>query len=106
MNANEYQRLARTTAIYPRKMEVIYPALGLAGETGEVLEKIKKWIRDGHDIETVRANVKKEGGDVLWYLANLLSDLDLTLDEVMEANVAKLADRAERGVLKGSGDNR
>lgn len=106
MDFNQYQALARSTAIYPEKHRVVYPALGLAGESGEVAEKIKKMLRDDIPEETVRESLVKELGDVLWYVANLAHDLSITLDEVAHANVSKLLDRSERGVLQGSGDNR
>lgn len=103
MDLNEYQRRARETAIYPEDHRVVYPALGLAGETGETVERVKKWLRDGRlDRDALRAEI----GDVLWYVANLAADLDLSLDEVAEGNLAKLASRAARGVLSGSGDTR
>lgn len=103
MTFNDYQAAAKKTAIYPEQHRVIYPALGLAGEAGEVAEKVKKWIRDGNlDPDAV----KKELGDVLWYVAAVASDLGLTLDDVASANVQKLESRAARGTLGGSGDNR
>jgi len=103
MDLNDYQRRARETAIYPEQHRVVYPALGLAGETGETVERVKKWLRDGRlDREALRAEI----GDVLWYVANLAADLDLSLDEIAEGNLAKLRSRAERGVLSGSGDTR
>jgi len=103
MEFNEYQKKAITTAIYPIEYEIIYPALGLAGEAGEVAEKIKKYIRDG---ELDKDSVAKELGDVLWYIANLASDLDIDLDVIAHNNIEKLFSRKERGVLHGSGDNR
>ena len=103
MTFNDYQAAAKKTAIYHEQHRVIYPALGLAGEAGEVAEKVKKWIDDGNvDPDAV----KKELGDVLWYVAAVASDLGLTLDEVAAANVQKLESRAARGTLGGSGDNR
>ena len=103
MNFEEYQEAARKTAIYPEAQRIVYPALGLCGESGEVAEKVKKWIRDG---SLDRDSLKKELGDVLWYLSALAGDLGLTLDEIAVANVEKLRSRANRGVLGGSGDNR
>lgn len=103
MNFEEYQRRARETAIYPRDRAIIYPALGLAGEAGEVAEKVKKWIRDG---VLDKDAVAKELGDVLWYLAAIAGDLDVNLQDVAEKNIQKLADRAARGKIQGSGDNR
>jgi NTP pyrophosphatase (non-canonical NTP hydrolase) len=103
MTFDDYQAAAKKTAIYPEQYKVIYPALGLAGESGEVAEKVKKWIRDGKlDPEAV----KKELGDVLWYIAAVASDLDLSLSDVAQTNVQKLESRQARGTLSGSGDNR
>ena len=98
---NVYQKAARRTAIYTDK--VIYPALGLCGEAGEVAEKIKKFLRDGvmNDKE-----VALELSDVLWYIANLAEDLGYDLAEIADMNLEKLADRANRNVIKGNGDNR
>lgn len=109
MNAlDEYQAEAAITAIYPAKSAIIYPALGLTGEAGEVADKIKKWIRDGgQQIEKLdREGVAKELGDVLWYVANLAYDLGYSLSDIAYMNIKKLQDRAARGTLSGSGDNR
>ena len=103
MRFNEYQEEASKTAIYPEQYKIVYPALGLAGEAGEVAEKVKKHIRDG--VLNVD-DLKKELGDVLWYLAAIASDLGLKLDDVAEANLQKLRSRKARGVISGSGDNR
>jgi NTP pyrophosphatase (non-canonical NTP hydrolase) len=105
---SEYQRLSRRTAEYPREQWLAYPALGLAGEAGEVAEHAKKAIRD--DAGTVsderRAAMAKELGDVLWYVAQLASELELDLDEIAAQNLEKLLSRQRRGVLSGSGDDR
>jgi len=103
MRFNEYQEEASKTAIYPEQYKIVYPALGLAGEAGEVAEKVKKHIRDG--VLNVD-DLKKELGDVLWYLAAIASDLGLNLDEIAEANLQKLRSRQARGVISGNGDNR
>lgn len=86
----------------------IYPALGLAGETGEVLEKVKKVVRDHGGVvkSEVKEQLKKEMGDVLWYLAQLATELDLSLGEIAKSNIEKLESRLERGRLHGSGDER
>mgnify|MGYP001432155591 FL=1 len=102
MNFNEYQKLARSTVIYPEEYKVIYPALGLCGEAGEVAEKVKKNIRDGKSLD----GVGLELGDVLWYISALADDLGVTLEEVAQANVDKLTSRKERNMISGSGDNR
>ena len=109
---NEYQADAAATAIY--KWKVIYPALGLANEAGEVLGKLKKLIRDsnvrfdgeGKITDQQRADLGAELGDVLWYISNLARDLGLNLNDVAAMNVEKLQSRQARGVIGGSGDNR
>jgi NTP pyrophosphatase (non-canonical NTP hydrolase) len=109
MNLNDYQKAARATAVYPKQYRVIYPTLGLAGEAGEAVEKVKKAVRKGGEAyvnELDVAGLTKELGDVLWYIANIASDLNITLDQIAMLNIEKLADRAMRGVLKGEGDNR
>lgn len=108
---DEYQKLAGRTAVYPgRDDDAIapYPALGLAGEAGEVCEHIKKAIRDdgGEITDGRRRALRKELGDVLWYLAALSSELGLEMGDIARANVEKLADRHERGVIHGEGDDR
>ena len=109
MDFNDYQVKSRRTAGYPPiGHPVIYPTLGLVNEAGEVAGKIKKVFRDKEgqiNKETLEA-LKAELGDVLWYLAQVATELDLTLDEIAEHNIAKLYDRLERGKIKGDGDNR
>ena len=108
MTFNEYQRAARGTAIYPQDMKVVYPTIGLAGETGEVAEKVKKTIRDkagSFDADTTR-ELAKELGDVLWYVAAIASDLGLDLDDVAQMNIDKIHSRQDRNLLHGQGDNR
>jgi NTP pyrophosphatase (non-canonical NTP hydrolase) len=104
MHLNDYQDAALNIAIYPSEYKIIYPALKLAGEAGEVAEKVGKSLRDGHVIDEV--DLAKELGDVLWYIAALANDIGYSLSEIAEINLSKLASRAERGVLKGNGDNR
>lgn len=110
MNFNEYQELAIKTAMYPNIGDnFTYPALGLCGEAGEVAEKCKKIIRDKNGVwnyDTDREDLKKELGDVLWYIANIAKEFYLDLNEVAEFNIQKLKSRQERGKLSGSGDNR
>ena len=105
---NSYQRTASRTAIYPEQHKILYPALGLAGEAGEVANKVKKIIRDGPENmpEDWREQLSSEIGDVLWYCAALASDLNLTLGMIASQNEAKLNRRKEQGTLGGSGDNR
>jgi len=109
MDFKEYQKLSRKTAFYPNKdNNFVYPTLGLAGESGEVAEKIKKVLRDdgGQVSPNIKEELKKELGDVLWYVAQLSTELGLSMEEVAEKNIEKLYSRLERGKLKGSGDNR
>lgn len=113
MSLNEYQKLATKTASYPDVgCNIIYPALGLAGEAGEVAEKVKKlWrnrnITSGKELETILANeLIKELGDTLWYIAALANELNVPLADIARSNITKLQDRLERGVIKSAGDNR
>ena len=106
MEFNEYQKLARSTAVYPEESKVIYPALGLCGEAGEVAEKIKKTIRGDRPLEEVIGNIADELGDVLWYLAILADDLGVELEDVAKWNVDKLQRRMKSNKIKGDGDNR
>jgi NTP pyrophosphatase (non-canonical NTP hydrolase) len=104
----DYQQRSRSTAQYPRSDWLAYPALGLAGEAGEVAEHAKKAIRDdaGAVTEERRAAMAAELGDVLWYTAQLATELGLKLEEIAQANLDKLSSRMRRGVLSGSGDER
>jgi NTP pyrophosphatase (non-canonical NTP hydrolase) len=108
MDLTAYQKKARKTAIYPMKTKIIYPTLGLLGEAGEVSEKVKKVLRDNNGVFSIeiKDQIIKELGDVLWYIANLASDLNATLNYVAEVNLEKLADRQARNKLQGSGDER
>lgn len=123
MRMNDYQNKANETAIFNVDCEIIlqdyktlentnvdwiYPALGLADESGEVLGKLKKVIRDNKGIisKDIIESVKKELGDVLWYLAVLSKRLNLNLEDVATANLEKLSKRKENGTLRGSGDDR
>lgn len=110
MDFNDYQTRAAETAIYPGKDSLtglLYVGLGL-GEAGEVQGKIKKILRDNGGVvdDGFRAMIMKELGDVLWYVSQVCEELDLDLDAVAQANLNKLADRRERGVLTGNGDDR
>ena len=109
MEFDSYQIKARETALYPNLgSNNIYPTLGLVGEAGEVAEKVKKVLRDKNgkfDKESKDA-IKKELGDVLWYLANLCTEFEFSLNEVALLNLEKLKSRENRGIIQGSGDDR
>jgi len=109
MNLNEYQTLAlRTARPKQAKDELYHLLLGLCGEAGEIAEKTKKIIRDQDSdfskLDTV--DLKKELGDVLWHIAVISDYFDITLEQVGDTNIKKLASRLERGQLSGSGDDR
>jgi len=122
MEFKEYQEKASTTAMYLEKFKLIYENLpepvikylGLSytsnglGEVGEIQGKIKKILRDqgGNVTEENKEDLKKELGDVLWYVAAMCSELGLSMDDVAKTNIDKLFSRKERNVLTGSGDNR
>ena len=109
MELNHYQERARLTALYPNVGEnPIYPTLGLSGEAGEVADKVKKVIRDKGGVfdNASTEAIMLELGDVLWYIAQLSSELGFSLDSVAEANLSKLSSRAARGKLGGDGDKR
>lgn len=108
MNFDEYQAIARTTAIYPSEFKILYPALGLGNEAGEVQGKLKKVLRDNNGAfnEEQIAAIKDELGDVLWYVSALANDLQISLQEVALRNVEKLLSRQARGTISGSGDTR
>ena len=109
MDFNSYQKKARLTAQYPDLgSNNIYPTLGLVGEAGEVAEKVKKVIRDKKGVfdEESKIGIKKELGDVLWYLSNLCSEFNFSFEEVALLNLEKLKLRAAKGNISGSGDDR
>lgn len=109
MNFDEFQKIVKKTSIYPNQgNNVAYATLGLAGEAGEVADKVKKLIRDNNGIltEDKRKEMIKELGDVLWYLTACASELGVDLEEVASLNAKKVEDRKARGVLSGEGDNR
>jgi len=122
MEFKEYQEKASTTAIYLEKFKMIYDNLpepvikylGLSytanglGEVGEIQGKVKKILRDqgGNVTEENKEDLKKELGDVLWYVASMASELGISMDDIATSNIEKLFSRKERNVLNGSGDNR
>ena len=118
MKLNEYQNKAQKTALYGENVKVavkrknvallVYTALGLAGEAGEFVDKVKKLLRNNKgrlDKEQKEALIK-ELGDVLWYIAEAARQLGVSLEDVAKKNLLKLSDRARRGVLHSEGDNR
>lgn len=104
----EYQDKASETAIYSSEWMILYPTLGLAGEAGELSNKVKKLLRDanGNVSEQARLDIMGEIGDVLWYVAALCNDLDASMEIIATENINKLQSRKRRGVLRGSGDTR
>jgi NTP pyrophosphatase (non-canonical NTP hydrolase) len=109
MDFKEYQKAARRTADYLNVgNNFIYPTLGLAGEAGEVANKVKKIDRDqrGALSDEVKKGIAKEMGDTLWYLATLATEFGLSLDDIAVDNIKKLASRSDRGIIRGDGDNR
>ncbi len=104
MKFDEYQDETERTAQYPEDEALQYLALGLVGESGEVAEKVKKYIRE--DDPGYLEQLDKELGDVLWYLARLADERGLDLSDVAERNLDKLLDRKERGRIHGQGDDR
>ena len=109
MNFKTYQKKARETAQYPNLgSNIIYPTLGLVGEAGEVAEKVKKVIRDKNGIfdEESKCAIKKELGDVLWYISNLCTEFEFNMDDVANMNLEKLNIRVSKGKISGSGDDR
>jgi len=109
MDLNGYQQAAlRTAAPKEKHNELFHLLLGLVGETGEIAEKAKKIVRDKNsdfsqwDLD----DLTKELGDTLWYLAVIADYFDIPLENVAQVNIAKLADRQQRSMLNGSGDNR
>jgi NTP pyrophosphatase (non-canonical NTP hydrolase) len=114
MNFNDYQDKAEATAIYKDKDKLLYTSLGLAGEAGEIANKVKKIIRDkdfeGNAVDSLTYTEKEalvhELGDVLWYVSAIASDLGFNLATVAIENLNKLQSRAERNKIGGSGDDR
>ena len=109
MRIFEYQERSRRTATYPDAGDnIVYPTLGLAGEAGEVAEKVKKLLRDDGGVmsQERREALAGELGDVLWYVAQVATEAGLDLEQIAQGNLDKLLSRQQRGVLSGSGDSR
>jgi NTP pyrophosphatase (non-canonical NTP hydrolase) len=99
MKFEDYQAGASRTALYPRRLANLeYPTLGLAGEAGEVANIVKKIQRDHGGVinDDTRAKLKDELGDVLWYISACADELGITLGEIAEYNLDKLANRHGR----------
>ncbi|AKM83360.1 hypothetical protein A2422_04090 [Candidatus Woesebacteria bacterium RIFOXYC1_FULL_31_51] len=108
-NFDKYQNSCKKTAVYPNiGKNFIYPTIGLMGEAGEVANKIKKIIRDDNSIITKekKEELVYELGDMMWYIAQLSTELNLKLSDVAKKNLEKLALRKKRNTLQGSGDHR
>ena len=106
---DEYQKLSRRTwNLVKTDHPIVYPTLGLVNEAGELAGKVKKIFRDKQGVisEADREALKFELGDVLWYMAQIATELNLSLDEVAQANIDKLASRLERNQIQGEGDYR
>lgn len=108
MTLNDYQKEALSTAVYGSGSKIIYPTLGLAGEAGEVADKVKKVLRDnnGEFDEWRKLQIAAEIGDVLWYIAALTNDLGYTMEDIAKLNLGKLKSRRENNTIHGDGDNR
>ena len=113
MTFDEYQKQALTTAYTNPKhkdtlMDQTVWAMGIVGEAGEVIGKWKKMVayNEGTITDEFLQDIKKELGDIVWYIAVLANSLDISFEEIMEVNLNKLKDRKERNVIKGKGDNR
>lgn len=109
MDFDEYQKKAGKTAVYPDiGNNFVYPTLGLAGEAGEIANKVKKIVRDHGSVikDQHRDDIRSELGDVLWYVAQTAAEFKLSLDDIANANIEKLALRAQRNKISGSGDTR
>jgi len=104
VQANEYQKATNQFAIYYKPNELPYLSLGLVAEAGEVADKVAKFYRGDKDLEF--AEVGKELGDCLWFISQLCNLWHLDMEQLMQDNIDKLADRQARNKLKGSGDNR
>ena len=106
MTINEYQKLAMTT-LNPalcQKDVLINGVMGLCGESGEAIDIVKKWLAQGHELD--KEKLAKELGDICWYLAETATALDLSLEEIMAANIEKLQKRYPEGFDADRSKNR
>ena len=97
MTVNEYQKLAMTTLnpALSKKDILINGVMGLCGESGEAIDIVKKWLAQGHELD--KEQLAKELGDICWYLAETATALDLSLEDIMAANIEKLKKRYPDG---------
>lgn len=107
MILNEYEKIMATSKVY-NTLPIIYPALGMNGEAGEVAEKVKKCIRDNNGIfgGQIKKDILKELADVLWYVWATADDMGFTLEDVMKIGIEKVQERQKTNTVHGSGDNR
>ena len=106
LDFSKYQQEARKTRAIPEQHRITYSALGLAGEAGELANKVKKLMRGDTNRGELVEGIKAEMGDVLWYLAALADDLEVELADIAAENLDKLRSRQSRGKILGGGDNR
>ncbi len=109
MDMEFYQQETRKTAVYPKtEIPALYAALKIAGEAAEIAEHYGKIIRDdgGKLTPERRKALRKEIGDVLWYVAQISDGLGMNLDDLARENLVKLESRQARGTLYGDGDDR
>lgn len=105
-NFNKYQADTRQTAIYPKEECIEYLLFGIVSECGELAGAYKKLLRGDYSYDDFKDKMYYEIGDVLWYLSRLADDLELWMDDIADANMDKLLDRADRDVIHGDGDER
>jgi len=106
MTVNEYQELAMRTL--NKKLDkdqiLINSVMGLCGESGEAIDIVKKWFAQGHELD--KEHLKKELGDIAWYLAEAATALDTSLDDIFAANIDKLKKRFPDGFETKLSENR
>lgn len=109
MTFKDYNEKSSEVLLYPKGVAaVMYLALGVNGEAGELGEKVKKVYRDSEGVfdEHAKLEVQKEIGDVMWYLNRISEELGFTLEQAAELNLVKIQDRIARDMVHGEGDNR
>ena len=108
LDFKEYEKVAMSTKVGWNNNEILYPLIGMCGETGEVADKIKKVLRDknGDFSEDDRIEILKEIGDTLWYMTALCHDLGYSLEDAANINLSKIVKRRAENTIHGEGDNR